>query len=108
FTGDDEAGGLIDRFEESDGEFSGLLSRLLRRFGFPIGDAGAEDLVNGDLRWDLEFYFARETLGDFKSDFGGEGCRVFGEAEELSEVGAETQREFGAVVFGLAFPRKGE
>jgi hypothetical protein len=58
FTGDDETGGLVDRFKEGDGEFAGLLTGLFAGMRFPVGDAGAEDLIDGDLLRHLNFHFA--------------------------------------------------
>jgi hypothetical protein len=47
FTRDDEASGLVYRFEEGNGELAGLLIRFLTglfaRMGFPVGDARAEE-----------------------------------------------------------------
>ncbi len=98
--GDDESCGLLDRLEEFNGEFI--------RLYFPVGNHGAQDLIDGDVGGDLDFDFARGALSDFQIYFGVDGGCVLAKSQELRQRAAQTQRLSTAMILGLSSPRKGE
>ncbi len=74
----------------------------------PFADRRAVDLIDRDARRNREHDFARHALQHFDAHGAGDLRDVLAESDHRGDARARAQRQLGAAVVDLAFPRQRE
>ena len=95
-----EPGGLLDRLQERNDQFT--------RLDIPIRDQRPQNLVDGDGRRKLNSGLARRALSHLQVHFRIDRRGVFSQARQLGQRSAHTQGQRHMVILQLPAPGEGE